>query len=272
MENISLLAEDRLAAARRLAQTYAPFYPLTFLRGANDQALREWMCEGVFPGGDGCLAFEYGPPDTRWLLVANQLKWDSDLLGRQIARLDLAMPVAAPFVRPHEPPQAAVVALCDELRRRGVDYLFAPVPARHITLVKALGAAGFSLLETRLTLCHGQLKEFVPPRRSRARLALAADAPALEDVSAGAVNAFDRFHAEEYFDASAVDRLMREWVNASVNAGFADAVLVPDQPGKLPRAFVTLKYHRRRWPALGVKASQLILAAVAPDAQAGRTG
>ena len=76
MENISLLAEDRLAAARRLAQTHAPFYPLTFLRGAKDQALREWMCEGAFPGGGGCLAFEYGPPDTRWLLVANRVKWD----------------------------------------------------------------------------------------------------------------------------------------------------------------------------------------------------
>jgi len=266
MDDISLLPEDRIAAARQLAQAHAQFYPLTFLRGASDQALREWMCEGAFPGGDGCLAFEYGPPDTRWLLVANRLKWDSDWLGRQIARLDLAMPATAPFVRPHEPPQAAVVALCDELRRRGVDYLFAPVPARHIALVKALGAAGFSLLETRLAFWHGQLKEFVPPRRSPVRLALAADVPALGDVSAGTVNAFDRFHAEDYFDATAVDRLMREWVNASVNAGFADAVLVPDLPGKPPRALITLNYHRRCWPALRVKASQIAMAAVAPDA------
>ena len=265
MENISLLAEDRLAAARRLAQTHAPFYPLTFLRGAKDQALREWMCEGAFPGGGGCLAFEYGPPDTRWLLVANRVKWDSDLLGRQIARLDLAMPAAAPFVRPHEPPEAAVVALCDELRRRGVDYLFAPVPARHIALVKALGAAGFSLLETRLTFWRGQIREFVP-RRSPVRLAVAADVPALEDVAAGTVNAFDRFHAEEYFDATAVAGVMREWIKASVTGGFADAVLVPDLPGKPPRAFLILNYHKRRWPALGVKASQVVLAAVAPGA------
>jgi len=59
---------------------------------------------------------------------------------------------------------------------------------------------------------------------------------------------------------------MREWVNASVNKGFADAVLVPDLPGKPPRAFMTVNYPQRRWPALGVKASQMVLAAVAPDA------
>ena len=59
---------------------------------------------------------------------------------------------------------------------------------------------------------------------------------------------------------------MREWVNASVNAGFADAVLVPDLPSKTPRALITLNYHRRRWPALRVKASQIVMAAVTPDA------
>jgi len=266
MDSLAALNEEQLAAARELARAHASYFPLAFLRGAREPALREWMCEGAFPAGDGGLAFEHGPPQARWLLVANRLQWDSEWLGRSIARLDLAMPVSAPYERPHDPPQAAVAALCDELRRRGVDYLFALVPARHIALVKALGAAGFSLLETRLVYWHGRLGEFVPPRRSPVRLAGAADVEALGEVSTNTVNAFDRFHAEDYFDRAAVDRLMCEWVNASVNKGFADAVLVPDLPGKPPRAFMTLNYHRHRWPALGVRASQMILAAVAPAA------
>lgn len=263
---IVLLDPERAALARDLARAHAPFAPLSFLRGAREAALRAWMCEGAFSGGEGCLAFEHGAPENRWLLVANRLEWDSKWLGRSIARLDLAMPGAPPWERPHSPPEAAVAALCGELRRRGVDYVFAPVPARHIALVKALGAAGFSLLETRLAFWHGGLKEFVPPRRSPVRPATAADVEALGDVAAGTVNAFDRFHAEDWFDRAAVDRVMREWVNASVTGGYADAVLVPDLPGKPPRALMTIKYHQPRWPALGVKASQMVLAAVAPDA------
>ncbi|HSD61406.1 MAG TPA: hypothetical protein VLC55_11190 [Burkholderiales bacterium] len=266
MDSLTPLNEEQFAAARELARAHAPHFPLAFLRGTREPAFREWMCEGAFPAGDGGLAFEHGPPRNRWLLVANRLKWDSDWLGRSIARLDLAMPVSAPFERPHDPPRAAVAALCDELRRRGVDYLFAVVPARHIALVKALGAAGFSLLETRLAYWHGRLGEFVPPRRSPVRLAGAADVEALGELSANTVNAFDRFHAEDWFDRAAVNRVMREWVNASVTKAFADAVLVPDLPGKSPRALMTINYHRRRWPALGVKASQMVLAAVAPDA------
>jgi len=218
-------------------------------------------------GSDAWLAFEHGPGEAlRLLLVASLLRWDSEWLGRRIARLDLAMPVAPPFERPLHAPMEAMAALCEELQHRGVDYVFALVPARHVALVKALGSARFSLLETRLTYWRDRLEDFAAPRRSPTRSACAADVEALGEVAAGTVNPFDRFHAEEYFDRGAVDRVMREWVNASINKGFADAVLVPDLPGKPPRAFMTLRYHKQRWESLGVNASQLVLSAVAPDA------
>lgn len=259
------LGPSRFAGRLGLARENAPHAPLSFLRAARPGALRDWLCDDIVRGG-GCLAFEHGRAGTRWLLVANLLRWDSAWLGRRIARLDLAMPVAPPFERPLQPPEIAVSALCEELRRRGVEYVFALVPARHVALVKALGSARFSLLETRLTYWRDRLDAFAPPRRSPTRLASAADVEVLGEVAAGTVNPFDRFHAEEYFERGAVDRVMREWVRASVNEGFADAVLVPDHPGKPPRAFMTLRYHRHRWPALGVNASQLVLSAVAPDA------
>ena len=267
---LSKLGPARFAGRLALARENLPHTPLSFLRAARPEALRDWLCDEIVRGGgDECLAFEHGRAGSRWLLVANLLRWDSAWLGRRIARLDLAMPVAPPFERPLQAPADAVAALCDELRRRGVEYVFALVPARHTALMKALGSARFSLLETRLTYWRDRLDAFAPSRRSRTRLASAADVEGLGEVAAGTVNPFDRFHAEDYFERGAVDRVMREWVRASVNDGFADAVLVPDYPGKSPRAFMTLRYHKHRWPALGVNASQLVLSAVAPDAAGG---
>ncbi len=265
---LSKLGPARFAARQALVRENVPDTPLTFLRAARREALRDWLCDNVVRGGaDGaCLAFEHGHAPDRWLLVANLLRWDSEWLGRRIARLELAMPVSPPFERPLQPPEDAVAALCDELRDRGVEYVFALVPARHVALVKALGSARFSLLETRLTYWRERLEAFAPSRRSPARLATAADVEALGEVAAGTINPFDRFHAEQYFERSAVDRVMKEWVNASINKGYADAVLVPDYPGKPPRAFMTLRYHRDRWQALGVNVSQLVLSAVAPEA------
>jgi hypothetical protein len=261
-------ASTRFAALRALARDNNPYPPLAFLRAARAAALREWFCDDCMrPGADGCLAFEHGRGAARWLFVANLLPWDSEWLGRRIARIDLAMPVAAPFERPLEPPEAGASALCDELRRRGVEYVFAPVPARHVAFAKALGFARFALLEARVTYWRDRLEAFEPQQRNPTRVASSADVEGLGEVAAATVNPFDRFHAEEYFDRRAVDRAMREWVNASVTKGFADEVLVPDFPGKPPRAFMTLRYHRDRWRALGVNVGQHVLSAVAPDAK-----
>jgi dTDP-4-amino-4,6-dideoxy-D-galactose acyltransferase len=264
MTSLRLADQHRASELLGLARQHLPHCPLTWLRGADRQALRNIQCAEAFhaAGEREPLVFEHGVGQAGWLLVASRLGWDTRWLGCSVARLDLAMPLAAPFDRPRDPPAEAITVLCGALRERGMQYAFSLVPARHVALVKALGTAGFSLLETRLTYGHDRLAEFTPERRSPVRPAAQAEVQRLGDIAADTVNHFDRFHADEYFDAAAVDRVMREWIDASVNRGFADAVLVPDLGRDPPTAFMTIKYHRERWPAMRVNAAQMVLAAV----------
>ena len=62
---------------------------------------------------------------------------------------------------------------------------------------------------------------------------------------------------------------MQEWVSASVNKSYAEAVLVPDIEGKSPTAMITALYHRRKWEMQGCKASQIMFLAASADTAGG---
>jgi len=230
--------------------------PHDFVRRLNIEADRAlWidsLCGDLPPEDD--LRLIVGGGEGRIALFAERLPWDSSFFGYGVARLN--------WIAGRGDTAAALNALCETAQRRGVRYLFTPIPPTHLSGIQALCAAGFTLIETRHTY-HRDLAGFDHPRYP-CRVATVMDIPTLAAAAREAVNPFDRFHADPFLRRADVDRLMETWVEASLLRGFADVTIVPDVPH--PQAFTTVRYHRDRWEAWGVRLAQAaVLTAVAPE-------
>lgn len=199
--------------------------------------------------------------DERWVLM-ERLDWDSRFFERGMARLHAVLdPAGTTDLRGDVTADIrALRAAVDQAAGQGIDYVFCTVPTTDLPMVRALCGSGFDLIETR---CHYHMSLSQPAQtRFPTRLATPADVPSLARASAQMVNHFDRFHADPAISPEAADRLMARWVEASINEGFADATVVPDEPA--PEAFCTAKYHRQHWEGWGLRLAQPVLSAVAP--------
>jgi dTDP-4-amino-4,6-dideoxy-D-galactose acyltransferase len=74
-------------------------------------------------------------------------------------------------------------------------------------------------------------------------------------------NSFDRFHADPVFGQSKADEFLATYIEQSVK-GFADIVLVPDEPGVPPDSFLTARYLKDEWEETGYRISKMVLSAV----------
>lgn len=262
-----VLEPEYQAIVDKIASDY-PFSPLGFIKGASIEGLRKCYFGEIFRTGADLehMVFHWrDDAGAEWVIAATHLKWDSRWFGKSIVRLDLVAPTAAPFNRPYARLKGLLERLAGELRSRGHDYVFVNVPVNNLGLVKSLGEAGFALTETRVTYWLENVGEFQIKKRSPTRAAESRDVTHLGKIAAESDNPYDRFHADEYFDKDLVYRLMQEWVNASVNGGYADSVLVPDVEGKDPAAVITALYHRDKWEMCGCKASQIMFMAAAAN-------
>ena len=189
--------------------------------------------------------------------MASFLPWDSEFFQRRIYRIDL--------IRMSDAKRAAplVSELETRLAGKGAVYAFALTPKEESVALEALKKSGWSAIETRVTYWRGDVDRFIPSRRSRLRPATEEDIPALEEIAVAAKNPLDRFHGDSFFRPADIERLMKEWVRASVMGGFADTVLVP---ATRVSAFVTLRYLRHEWSVLGRKIARIVLNAVHPRA------
>lgn len=256
--SLTPLAPADLASVQERIAAHLTWSPHDFVRRPGFREVdRRHLAEQVtrpLPASDD---LRFLTDDGRTALLAERLPWDSDFFGWPVVRLQglfqLGPYDASLDLRP------AVRAWVEAAAARGARYVFAAVPAEDIAGLRALTGEGFELIESRLTH-HVDLRSFVPPERHAARAARPEDVPSLARTAVEMVNPYDRFHADPLLPRAQVDRLMAEWVRASVCDGFADVTLCPDVPG--PRAFVTLKYHRRLWGPLGVKLGQPIFGAV----------
>jgi ribosomal protein S18 acetylase RimI-like enzyme len=227
------------------------YLPFPYLKNlAPETRLEAWRREQGSPGelvssGDGT--------DSIWL--ARRLEWDSLFFGREFYRLDLA------WARPGAQAGQDLGALESAIRARGGAYAFGILPVECVAAVDALGQAGWSVIETRLTYCLEGAMRFHPAERYPVRAATAEDVPALAEVSSGAVNQFDRFHSDPFFSRADADALMKKWIHASVVEGFADRVLMPVEG---PGAFMTVKYLHDLRKVLGAPIAQMVLSAVSP--------
>lgn len=206
--------------------------------------------------------YRFGAGESeRWVML-ERLPWDSEFFSRGIARLNAVVRPTSP-IHLRADTTLEVSAISDTLsiaKTNGISYVFSIVNSVDLPMIRALCSTGFELVETR---CHYHMPlKNTPEHRHATRLATPEDVPSLARAAREMVNQFDRFHADPEISAQDADRLMEEWVRASIIGGFADATIVPSVPS--PEAFCTAKYHKQHWPGWGLKLSQPVLSAVSP--------
>lgn len=233
----------------------------SFIRELNSDYDREIRIDDLLKpvSTEDDLRISFGDgSNERWVLM-RRLDWDSTFFGYGIARLDVVIDPRGPVdLRTDARNEVAAIKKALALaRRRGVTYVFAVAQAADLAFIRSLARAGFELIETRLYY-HRSLTE--PAERFPMRLATRADIPSLARAAVQTRNQFDRFHADPAIIPADADRLMEEWVRASIEDNFADATIVPDV--EEPEAFCTAKYHREHWAGWGLKLSQPVLSAV----------
>lgn len=257
---LSSLAPATVRAGVEAAQLTSPH---AFIRALNtkydlsthlDHLLRPLAEEDDLRIANGSGARE------RWVL-AERLPWDSGFFGRGVARLHtVAAPTGPVDLRADTAPEvAALGAALDVAQSRGISYVFAAVEATALPMIRTLQATGFELIETRASY-HMRLA--ATEKRGETRLATEADIPSLARAAQESVNPFDRFHADPAITPEDANRMMHEWVRASIAATFADATIVPDL--EAPEAFCTVKHHQEHWEGWKLKLGQPVLSAVSP--------
>lgn len=238
--------------------------PHTYIRGLDagyDRSVHYAQLARQLPAEDD-YRYRFGAGDQeRWVLL-ERLPWDSEFFSRGIARLNAVVrPMAAPSLRADVTLDAAAISATLLIAaEQGISYVFSTANAVDLPSIRALSATGFELIETR---CHYHMPLKGPPEQRHAtRLATAEDVPSLARAAREMINHYDRFHADPEIPAQDADRLMEQWVRASILDGFADATLVPDVPS--PEAFCTAKYHQQHWSGWNLKLAQPVLSAVSP--------
>lgn len=239
-----------------LAQA-ALFHPASFLTRAPEAAAEQFLqkLEAETAGGE-LLVITSGDESTR--VYYRKLAWDSEYFGVPMYRVE--------FFSSTLDGESAVTAyreLLETLKNTVAAhsdsfYVFAEIPSDAILPLQGGCAAGWRLVESRLTYYHDRLQQFDYPQRFKVRQAVVEDIPNLREVAAVSRNAFDRFHSDYFFSAATADAYLSTFVENSVK-GFADVVLVPAVDNLPPNAFLTGSYAPE---FAGKKIARMILSAV----------
>lgn len=188
------------------------------------------------------------------------LAWDSAYFGTTTYRLATGL-----FGTAARPAQLANAAadLRRQLAAEGSFYAFSIVPSEDIQLLQALTAGGWQLVETRLNFyCPVAYATLPPP--AAVRLARPEEAEYIGRIAASARNPFDRFHADPWFGNDKADAFLARYAQATVEGTYANAVLLPDEPGLPVDAFLAIG-DLPALPAMpGSAASRVLLTAVGP--------
>lgn len=139
-------------------------------------------------------------------------------------------------------------------------YCFAEIPSEDIFLIQALGLSGFKLIETRLNHYLDNLTQYNYPRY-KVREANYDDIPILRDVSRTSINRYDRLHADTEFEDTLANQYLETYIENAIK-GFCDFVLVPDEKGIPPKAFMAASMLKGDSESLKCQLSRLKLAAV----------
>lgn len=247
------------ARAATLAN-YSPYYFLRQLPASLQQELfgagmaLRWEQEA---GTETYRAAVGG--DVRWLL--RQLPWDSSYFGSPVFRLFTGLfggqTTAAELA-------LAAAALRQYLAERNdTFYAFGIIPAEDKQLLQGLTAAGWQLIETRITYYHDRLAAFDGPR-CPVRGAEVEEAAHIGRIAAAARNPYDRVHADPWFGAARADAYLARYAENAVTGSLAATVLVPNAPGLPVDSFLAISDLQSDADALGTSLSRVLLTAVGP--------
>ena len=250
-----------IAARTRELAYYSPYY---FLRQLSAEVQQELFGVGMaarWRQESGAEVHSVVDADTEvhWLL--QNLPWDTGYFATPMLRLFSGL----------FGPDTTVEALAwaaTALRQRlaaqhGAYYAFAVVPAEDIRLLQGLTAAGWRLVETRLTYYRDQLSAFDYPRNP-VRAAAPAEVAHIGRVAALARNPYDRFHADAWFGELRADAYLTRYAENTVAASLATTVLVPDEPGLPVDSFLAISDLTSDGAALRAQMSRVLLTAVGP--------
>jgi dTDP-4-amino-4,6-dideoxy-D-galactose acyltransferase len=251
-----------LIAARAAELTYySPYFFLRQFPGELQQALFGAGAAKRWNQALGAETYHYvaANADVHWLL--RQLEWDSVYFGAPVYRLFTGL-----FDYQTSTPQLAqaAVALRQHLAARtAAFYAFCVVPAEDVRLLQGLTAAGWQLVETRLTYYRDQLPAFDHPRFP-VRTAMAEEAAHIGQIAARVRNPYDRLHADARFSDARADAYLGQYAQNTVAGKLAAVVLVPDVVGLPIDSFLAISDLESDVAALGAQLSRVLLTAVGP--------
>jgi dTDP-4-amino-4,6-dideoxy-D-galactose acyltransferase len=157
-------------------------------------------------------------PEAAAAAPCRLLAWDSEHFGLRIARLTTGRPTGDDLAR--------ALAWC---RGEAIDCLYLLADAADPTSIRCAEAAGFGLVDVRVTLEHSLGPSGGPPATAGIAIRSAAapgDLAALGAIAAAAHRG-TRFWNDPRFPDADCGRLYRAWIENSAR-GWADAVLVAE--------------------------------------------
>ncbi|NVO32648.1 GNAT family protein [Hymenobacter lapidiphilus] len=235
--------------------------PTHFLRQLPREPQQQRSGTGAaarFGGGAGEEVLTSADSHSQWLM--QHLPWDTEFFGTDTYRLFTGI-----FGAKVSPAALALAAqqLRTTLAARGAYYAFSVVPAEDIELLQALTAGGWRLVETRLNF-YCPVAEATLSAPAPVRLARVDEATYIGRISATARNEYDRFHADPWFGEARADALLARYAEAATEGSYADAVLVPNEPGLPVDSFLAIADTPAEAGVPGSGSSRVLLTAVGP--------
>lgn len=239
-------------ASRPTSKFYAGF---NFLSNSDDST-QEWYEEFSGAVDKGELSVYKSAHGVE--IYYRYLTWDSDFFAIPTYRIDYSY--IPDGIRNSK---ESFEALFAHLQTQHPEfYVFAEVPSEDIQALSSMTAAGYRLIESRLTYFNDQIQQFDLTRRYATRQATLDDIAVLIKTAIDAVNIFDRFHADDFFTDDEADRFLAKYTENSVR-GFADEVMVPAEG--LANAFLTANYVNSPRCLSNKKIAKMVLSAVATE-------
>jgi dTDP-4-amino-4,6-dideoxy-D-galactose acyltransferase len=249
-----------LVAARAAALGfYSPTHFLRELPAAIQQVQYGTGAAARFGSSAGEQVLAMTAAEGQWLL--QHLPWDTEFFGTDTYRLFTGL-----FGVKTNPAALALAAgsLRAQLAQWGPYYAFSVVPAEDVVLLQALTGSGWRLVETRLNF-YCPVAAATLPAPAPVRLARPDEAAAIGRIAAAARNDYDRFHADPWFGPERADAFLARYAEAAVAGTYADAVLLPDEPGLSVDAFLAIGDAPAEAGVPGSGFSRVLLTAVGPQ-------
>ncbi len=180
-----------------------------------------------------------GPAENLDLILQNggaflfrKLPWDSSFFGKSMWKLEQ-------FNLGFEHKNSHHGSLNQILKMIGADHCISVVDSNDSLSADDLQEQGWECVESRVQYSL-DLAHYQPKSDFEVVEATLEDINPLGDVAAHAVNPWDRFRRDCFFDSDRVEALFKLWVKNSIEKSFADSVV---RPSESPYAFLSVKNH-----------------------------